>query len=223
MKSWFEHGEASFEEELEFWKHSFQGSGDGTRRHNFARSNGIEKYLEYFYSKNAHKYTRLLDVGSGIFSDFRMEVIPNLYVIAIDVLAHHYFKLREDDSVVRPIAIGGEDIGKFFPDNYFDIVYAGNSLDHTMSPKYVLHNIEKTLKPDGIFVCVTGICVSTRQKGQGLHQHDLLITPSSFVENKTGEDMLAGSELKIIDFNSWEKRTKLFARAVLAFRNSVWD
>lgn len=159
--------------------------------------NVLEQYLPNILKR---KSVRILDIGSGPISVFNKLISPNVQVYAIDPLAHEYIQLNISDVCVRPINIKAEMIGEIFPDMFFDIVWASNSLDHAMSPHFIVQQIDKVLKNDGVFCCQTNLREANRMKYHGLHQFNIVLTPTSFIEENTQCNLLAGTNLKIDKF-----------------------
>ena len=91
--------------------------------------------------------TRILDVGCGICTVLHCVEGSKF---GIDPLADELLKIYtypEDISIKKGF---GENIP--FPDEYFDVVFCSNVLDHTEDPRNTAAEIHRVLKADGYFV-----------------------------------------------------------------------
>jgi SAM-dependent methyltransferase len=93
-------------------------------------------------------------LGGGSGDD--MPYVMSDYKFNIDHLAHEYIKLSPEmaeeqnkEGTIKHISSTTEHLP--FKDNYADIVYARNSLDHVNNPIETLQEIHRILKPNGKF------------------------------------------------------------------------
>lgn len=101
----------------------------------------IERICEINGSK------KILDVGCGISTVLHFLKGQK---VGIDPLAYDYSKLYNYPREVSIIRALGEEIP--FKEQYFDIVFCSNVLDHTTNPQKSLAEIFRVLKNDGYFV-----------------------------------------------------------------------
>lgn len=137
------------------------------------RSKVLEYWRRYRYLDEITRIcqitedTRILDVGCGISSVLH-------YVkgkkFGIDPLADEYLKIYEYPEGINIKKGFGEEIP--FTDEYFDIVFCSNVLDHVTDPKETLNEIYRVLKPNGHFVLTVEI-FKERMKRDRTHPHSL--------------------------------------------------
>ena len=90
---------------------------------------------------------RALEVGSG--AQGLIFFFGNERAVGVDPLARSYAQLfPEWQREVRTIAAFGESLP--FPESSFDIVLCDNVVDHAESPKNIVAEIARVLKPSGL-------------------------------------------------------------------------
>ena len=95
---------------------------------------------------------KILDIGCGI-STILHFIKGEKY--GIDPLADEYLKLYEYPKDITIKYGFGEAIP--FQDQFFDIIFCSNVLDHTISPHRTINEIYRVLKDDGFFVLTVEI------------------------------------------------------------------
>lgn len=161
------------QEELVFWRNTIENP-DSKHYHNFKKRCEPNKPLNDFVEKYCSTRTNniILDVGSGPISIVgTTHKLIDFEVIAIDPLANEYHKILLDNKVYQattPISLAGEDISQMFQNNYFDIAYARNSIDHSLNPVKIVSNMINVVKPDG-FIVMTHIHKQAPPCCNGLH------------------------------------------------------
>lgn len=105
---------------------------------------------EIISAANINKNSKILDIGCGIKTV--LHFLPGELKIGVDPLADEYVKIYNypEDVVIEKSF--GEQLK--FENNFFDIVFTTNALDHTKSPKNVVSEIYRVLRPDGYFVLI---------------------------------------------------------------------
>ncbi|MBS7250442.1 MAG: class I SAM-dependent methyltransferase [Candidatus Freyarchaeota archaeon] len=93
--------------------------------------------------------TRILDVGCGI-STVLHYILGERY--GIDPLADYYHKIYKYPEGITVMKGFGENIP--FPDNFFDVVFCSNALDHVSNPVKTVSEIHRVLKNSGLFVLI---------------------------------------------------------------------
>jgi ubiquinone/menaquinone biosynthesis C-methylase UbiE len=91
--------------------------------------------------------TKVLDVGCGI-STVLHWIDGERY--GIDPLAEEYMKIYSYPEGIRIAKASGEEIP--FPNEYFDVVFCSNALDHFSKPERAIDEIHRVLKAGGYFV-----------------------------------------------------------------------
>jgi len=61
-----------------------------------------------------------------------------------------------------------------FPNNYFDVVFCSNALDHVTSPKKTMNEILRVLKNEGHFVLTVEV-FKVKRKRDPSHPHSFLL------------------------------------------------
>jgi SAM-dependent methyltransferase len=120
---------------------------------------------------------RILDVGAGPATTVGKKWPGHaVAIVAIDPLASEYNALLREHNVVPPmytLPYGGEDIATWLTQNYFDLVHARNSLDHSADPVKIIEQMLGAVKPGGCVYLQHTEREATKQGRQGLHQFDL--------------------------------------------------
>ena len=144
------------EYELSFWDKWMASRGgkwasDFLQRLDPSSPFRFQKELATTRAPNQTHFT-VLDVGSGPLPKCGRELTQTklfaarstLEVIAVDPLAKDYDRLLRLHALVPPTRARyahGERLREHFNDNFFDAVYALNSLDHSREPMHVLQQM----------------------------------------------------------------------------------
>ena len=119
---------------------------------------------------------RVLDVGAGPATTVNKKWPGHEVVItAIDPLGSEYNVLLKKRGVTPPVSTlsyGGEDISVWLTPNYFDLVHARNSLDHSEDPVKIIEQMLGAVKPGSCVYLQHAVREATKQGKQGLHQWD---------------------------------------------------
>lgn len=110
-------------------------------------NNARDEMLD-FLPKTAKK---VLDVGcgNGIFADI-IKKINNAEVWGIELMEQEALKAKD---ILYKLFVGPcEDHIDTLPDNYFDVIYFNDVLEHLVDPYTVLANIKKKLSPGGVVI-----------------------------------------------------------------------
>jgi SAM-dependent methyltransferase len=120
---------------------------------------------------------RILDVGSGPLTALGCHWPGRvLELVAVDPLADSYNQLLDElgfESPVRPVPGLVESLTDTFAPNYFDLVVAGNSLDHCADPILGIGQMLAVLKPGHVLYMVHVKNVGELVDYNGLHQWNL--------------------------------------------------
>ena len=99
-----------------------------------------------------------------------LHFLPGSLKIGVDSLADEYKKIYNYPKDIIIEKSFGEKLR--FIDNSFDAVFMTNSLDHTQSPKEVVSEICRVLRPGGYFA-LTNELVKKNIKRDKAHPHNL--------------------------------------------------
>lgn len=145
---------AGIEHEISFWRDWLINKGGKYHEDYKFRMNPLSEFGERnFFLKNfKHGETpKVLDVGCGPIP--HCGYIKNGVVVdytGVDPLADEYNKLLDSFGVTipfRPIALMGEQLLDKFESNTFDLVFARNSLYHSLDPLLCVKNMLIVTKP----------------------------------------------------------------------------
>ncbi len=143
---------------------------------------------EFFTSMISHdddSHVRILDVGSG-----PLPIIPKnwegkvLNVIAIDPLAKEYNRILKKYHIhppVKPTYGEAERLLNFFPNNFFDLIYAANSIDHGYNPLLAIRNMIETAKPGAAIYLEHFSNEAETENYAGMHQWNFTLEDGSFI------------------------------------------
>jgi SAM-dependent methyltransferase len=140
----------------------------------------------------------VLDVGAG-----PLTVVGKRYrgrhinVTAIDPLAHEYDRLLAEHGItppVRTIYCPGEEISSRLGNGQFDLVYARNSVDHSVDPLKVIREMVTAVRPGGVVLLRHFLREAKNVHYYAIHQWnfdiedgDLTLTRPFHSYNVTGE------------------------------------
>jgi len=127
------------------------------------KTQNIKALITNYWAKHRHlkailkltkptKNTKILDIGCGI-STVLYCFSGKLY--GIDPLADQYQKLLPYPKRFNITTSTAENLP--YKNNFFDLIFCSNTLDHTDHPQQVLTQIHRTLKPSGHLILITHI------------------------------------------------------------------
>ena len=112
-------------------------------------SNSYKWALKWINSETVDSKSKVVCIGGSFLDD-----LPHIFTLNkfnVDHLANEYVKLLPEIKKAKTNYISASSEELPFPDNYADVVYARNSLDHVSNPIKTLLEINRILKPDGKF------------------------------------------------------------------------
>jgi SAM-dependent methyltransferase len=133
----------------------------------------LDYWTEYRYLREIEDVcriggeSRLLDVGCGISSVLHFVEGRRF---GIDPLADEYKKLYDYPEGIEVREAPGEDIP--FPEEWFDVVFCTNVLDHVTSPLQTIREMNRVLREGGYLVLTCEI-FDTERKRDPAHPHSL--------------------------------------------------
>jgi len=117
---------------------------------------------------------KVLELGPGPRSRLTEGWDRDMFTLmAVDPLADYY----KNEFKGKPFLWQGnaEDIKRMFPHNYFDMVFASNSIDHSTSPEKIIEGVSEVLRVGGVLIVCGNEKEGTRAKWVGMHKHNLWI------------------------------------------------
>lgn len=135
----------------------------------------LEYWIKYRYLDDVNKICKItkdstvLDVGCGLSSVLHFVEGKRF---GIDSLADEYSRIYDYPEEIK--------IKKGFseylpvPNNYFDVVFCSNALDHVTNPKKAINEISRVLKNDGHFVLTVEI-FKDKTKRDPSHPHSFVL------------------------------------------------
>lgn len=164
-------------DELKFWEEYFETKGGewpDQYRARLAYDTPLQSELTELLAPVRDRELRLLDIGAGPLTFLGKKMGGrSVSIVATDALGDEYDKLLDHFGLrppVRTIACMGEKLVDRFPRNYFHLVYARNSLDHSIDPLSIIRGAIQLTRPDGCVVLLHHPCEGKKQVYQGLHQ-----------------------------------------------------
>ena len=99
------------------------------------------------------RFERVLDLGcsDGVLSE-KIKNITQGQLIGVDNYPQRYGRAETRGIIVKEADINH---GLPFGDNEFDLVFAGETIEHVQSPDELLVEIRRVLKKDGLFILTT--------------------------------------------------------------------
>ena len=112
-------------------------------------------FTEYFdLSADFYSQKRILDIGCGPRGSLEWASMTKQRV-GLDPLADYYHQLRSIPLNMELISGYSEDMP--FPSDHFDVVAAFNALDHVEDLTKTCREIERVIKPGGLFLFIVDI------------------------------------------------------------------
>ncbi len=135
----------------------------------------LEYWRKYRYLDDVNKICKItkdstvLDVGCGLGTILHFVEGKRF---GVDSLADEYLKMYEYPDGITVKKAFSEYLP--FPDNYFDVVFCSNALDHVTSPKKTMNEIFRVLKNSGYFVLTVEIFKEKRKRDPS-HPHSFML------------------------------------------------
>ena len=160
------------EGELKFWREWF-ASGKGKKYEGHRRlSNVFDQMI------GDKKEVRIANLGAGavnMIGDTRKDI--EVTVVASDLLAKEYQALWEETQGSFPTFVEYQDMADLnYSDNWFDIVYCTNALDHSKDPHKALKEMVRICKPGGWIYLQHQAHEGRRLGYNGMHEWNIDVT-----------------------------------------------
>lgn len=162
-----------------FWtKKHFELEAQRKRAKDMASPGVKEKVAEYYYKfrflqeiidgAGINEDSKILDIGCGIKTV--LHFLPGKLKIGVDSLADGYKKIYNYPKDIVIEKSFGEKLK--YQDNFFDVVFVTNALDHMNYPEKVISEIYRALKRGGYLV-LTNEIVEKQTKKDRAHPYNL--------------------------------------------------
>lgn len=194
-----------YKSELEFWDKELSGEGPFSKTTLRRNSKGemskefpffIIPFLEEMKTKTK-KLPKVLDLGSGPLSQLAWGAEVKLFnLFPVDPLADEYIKLlKKHKQVINTkytlIQGEGETLSQKYGEDYFDMVWSHNAIDHSQDPVKVFEEIVKVTKPGGYIVFQGWANEGKNNEYFGLHRHDIYWKDGAlYVTTKGGKERI---------------------------------
>jgi SAM-dependent methyltransferase len=164
-------------DEIKFWEEYLETKGlrwPDQYRARLAPDTPLQPELTELLQPVQDRELRLLDIGAGPLTVLGKRMDDRVVsIVATDALGEEYEKLLERYGLhppVRTIACMGEKLLDLFPRNYFHLVYARNSLDHSLDPPLIIRSAIQLARADGCVVLRHHSREAEKAAYYGLHQ-----------------------------------------------------
>lgn len=115
----------------------------------------IMPYPKAFLKSQIKEGIRTLDLGSGSGGNSYMMAKLGAEALGVDVqeenIRYLNEELRKEPNLKIRFEVNDLNVA-MFPENQFDLVLSWNSFHHIKNTDYLIKEIQKTLKPDGLFI-----------------------------------------------------------------------
>ena len=173
MNTWEEGKKA----EIDFWREWFKRKGA-----KYQESRRLSGLFDFMIGDK--KEVKIANLGAGainMIGDRRRDV--KVTVIASDILADEYRKVREELNIKSPLPIEKQDMTRLsYEASEFDIVYCTNALDHSINPHAAISEMARVCKFGGWIYLQHHAHEGRRLGYHGMHKWNIDITTSGDCE-----------------------------------------
>jgi ubiquinone/menaquinone biosynthesis C-methylase UbiE len=177
----------SIASELEFWDMYLETKGlqwVGDYIFRLDPSSKLQEVVATLLPKNKNQVS-ILDVGAGplTYLGKRYKNIE-LNIIAVDPLADHYNIFLEKygiQPIIKTNKVAAEQLSSMFKEDSFDVVFARNSIDHSVSPEKAVIEMIKVVKKNGHILLTHKFNEAVSMNYSGLHQWNFSSQNGDFI------------------------------------------
>ena len=180
-------------EEVKFWEkwcRTQGGEWKGEFEFRLRPDSPLQNYVTQFLNVPPGGSLRLLDVGAGPLTDLGKQWTGRtVEITAVDPLGDHYNAILKRCGLTAPVPtqpIGAEVLTGSFALNHFDMVYARNSIDHSLDAPQAIDQMLAVLKPGGVMFMAHFISEATAAGNTGLHGWNFFGKDGDFMVEKYG-------------------------------------
>jgi ubiquinone/menaquinone biosynthesis C-methylase UbiE len=136
-----------------------------------------ERYLPDFFSRmiGDKKDVKICELGAGMFCTIgSLWKTAKVKIYASDALSDEFNQILKEHNVTALTPLEKQDMENLtYPDNFFDIVYCCNALDHCTNPLKAIKEMFRVAKPGGWIYLKHVINVGEHEKYAGLHMWNI--------------------------------------------------
>lgn len=175
--------------EVEFWEEWLKTKGSDWPEEYIYRTNLNSQLQEYLikYLPSDKTIIDILDVGSGPLT-FLGKKIKNknteLRITSTDPLADKYLKMLRQHNITPGsffLNLSSEELSTHLLENYFDLVYMRNALDHCLDPLTSIGEMIKVLNKNSYLILEHKMNEAISESYTHLHQWNISIEDSEFI------------------------------------------
>jgi SAM-dependent methyltransferase len=150
----------------------------------------LQRHIARFAERLESDAISILDVGAGPLTSIgKVHPTKNIRITATDLLAPKYDEILKKNNirpVVRTIYADAHDLQNHFGSERFDIVYAQNSIDHTVNPMHVIDQMLSVTRLGGFVVLLHAENEGMNEGYQQLHKWDFECDNGQFIISGPG-------------------------------------
>ncbi|PIN94015.1 hypothetical protein COU54_00590 [Candidatus Pacearchaeota archaeon CG10_big_fil_rev_8_21_14_0_10_31_24] len=166
--------------------------------------------------------------GNGFFMEFIRRLFPKVYLSGLDYSKSEVLEARKRGFKVKQSDFGE---GIDFPKDKFDLVYAGEVIEHLYDPDFFLEEANRILKPNGFLVISTpNLCAWFNRIFMFLGIQPLFVEPSTkskFVGSgflkRFKEDSNPVGHVRIFTLEALKDMFKMYGFKVLEVRGNPYE
>lgn len=191
-------------DEAAFWANALQNEGRdwhaGEYRERMDPHLPLQPELRELISASPGATVRILDVGCGPLTRVgRIWPERTVEITAVDPLAEEYCRVIDQLGLqppVRPAKAEGERLRDFFSEDFFDLAYASNCLDHSYDPVTAIREMLAVVKPSASVYLWHFANAGITERYQGLHQWNFDEVDGEMTINNGRRGTTLSSELR---------------------------
>ncbi len=171
LSKFIDEWEEGKEPEINFWRDWFVRKG-----FQYQEDRRLNNLFDFMIGNK--KEVKIANLGAGainLIGNKRRDV--KVKVIASDLLADDYMRIRKELHITTPVPIERQDMADLtYGNDTFDIVYCANALDHCLDPRKAIEEMLRVCKFGGWIYLWHHAHEGKRLGYHGLHKWNLDIT-----------------------------------------------